>query len=194
MIAIIQYNAGNVLSVQHALNRLGVASIITNNPAEIKAADKVIFPGVGHAATAMENLQQHQLISVLTALQQPVLGICLGMQLLCAHSEEGNTRCLGIFNQTVQLFQSKVLKVPHVGWNVIENCTSNLFTNIPAKACVYSVHSYFVESGEHTIATSNYIHQFSAAINKNNFYGVQFHPEKSGDIGEEILKNFITLT
>jgi imidazole glycerol-phosphate synthase subunit HisH len=193
MVAIIQYNDGNVQSVQYALHRLGVDAIITNDASIITSADKVIFPGVGHAAAAMECLQQLQLINLLTNLKQPVLGICLGMQLMCTYSNEGNTNCLGIFNQSVKLFNTNTLKVPHVGWNSITNYQSILFNNIPNNAFVYSVHSYYVSIGIHTIATTNYANTFSAALQKNNFYGVQFHPEKSGDIGEKILKNFISL-
>jgi imidazole glycerol-phosphate synthase subunit HisH len=196
MIAIIKYNAGNVQSVQYALQRLGVESIVTDDAAMIRNADKVIFPGVGHAAPAMQYLRDKQLDKLIVSLQQPVLGICLGLQLMCNHSEEGDTQCLGIFNEAVKLFfpsQDQHLKVPHVGWNSIHDFKTTLFDDLKENDFVYSVHSYYAALGNETVATTNYIHPFSAALQKNNFYAVQFHPEKSGTVGETILKNFISL-
>ncbi len=193
MVAIIQYNAGNVQSVQYALQRLGVESLVTDDETLIKSAEKVIFPGVGHAAPAMKYLRERALDKLILSLQQPVLGICLGLQLMCNHSEEGDTDCLGIFNEQVKLFQSPVLKVPQVGWNNIYNYQSVLFNGLPGNDFVYSVHSYYAALGNDTIATTDYIIPYSAALAKNNFYAVQFHPEKSGLVGETILKNFINI-
>ncbi len=192
-IVIIKYNAGNVQSVLFALERIGVTAQLSDDIEIISKADKVIFPGVGEAGSAMNYLKEKNLDKVIKELKQPVLGICLGMQLLCQHSEESNTKCLGIFNEKVKLFPSdKNLKVPHVGWNTIYDLKSQLYKNCNEEY-VYYVHSYYVEVGEHTIATTNYILPFSASIHKNNFYACQFHPEKSGSIGETILKNFIAL-
>lgn len=193
MIAIVEYNAGNVQSVQFALQRLGVEAIITGNEEEIKRADKVIFPGVGHAQTAMDYLRAHDLDKVVGSLTQPVLGICLGMQLLCKSSEEGNTTCIGIFDATVKRFESATEKIPQVGWNNIYDYKSLLFDGLEPKAFVYSVHSYYVPVSNDTVAETNYIYPYSAALQKDNFYAVQFHPEKSGRVGETILKNFISL-
>ncbi len=190
---IIKYNAGNVQSVFFALERIGINAQLSDNAEIISKADKVIFPGVGEAGSAMNYLKEKNLDKVIKELKQPVLGICLGMQLLCQHSEESNTECLGIFNEKVKLFPSdKNLKVPHVGWNTIYDLQSPLYKNCKEEY-VYYVHSYYVEVGEHTIAKTNYILPFSASIHKNNFYACQFHPEKSGSIGETILKNFIAL-
>ncbi|MEZ5106304.1 MAG: imidazole glycerol phosphate synthase subunit HisH [Draconibacterium sp.] len=197
-IVIIKYNAGNIESVNNALNRLGVNAEITADPEQIKNADKVIFPGVGEASTTMKYLREHQLDQLIVSLKQPVLGICLGLQLMCSHSEEGDTRCLGIFDEKVKRFLPKkgeefVTKVPHMGWNSLTNLKSSLFSTKIENQYVYFVHSYYAGLGEHTIATSNYIVPFSAALQKDNFYATQFHPEKSGTIGAEILKNFLNL-
>jgi imidazole glycerol-phosphate synthase subunit HisH len=204
-VAIIKYNAGNVQSVQYALQRLGVTSIVTDNENEIRNASKVIFPGVGHAAAAMQYLRERELDKIIVSLQQPVLGICLGLQLLCSHSEEGDTTCLGIFDTTVKLFDAVLvpsslhniavkLKVPQMGWNNIYNLQSVLFNGLTQQPFIYNVHSYYAALSAQTIATTNYILPYSAALQKDNFYAVQFHPEKSGVVGEQILKNFITLS
>ncbi|MCW3091335.1 MAG: hisH [Ferruginibacter sp.] len=196
MIVIIKYNAGNVQSVQYALQRLGVDSIVTDDIAEIQKADKVIFPGVGHAAPAMQYLREKELDKLIISLQQPVLGICLGLQLMCMHSEEGDTSCLGIFNEAVKLFPTLAgenLKIPQIGWNNIYDYKSVLFDGLGDNAFVYTVHSYFAAQGNETTATTDYIIPYSAALEKGNFYAVQFHPEKSGTIGEIILQNFINL-
>jgi glutamine amidotransferase len=192
MIAIVKYNAGNVQSVQYALNRIGVESIVTDNAAAIINADKVIFPGVGNAASAMQYLKERELDKLLVALQQPVLGICLGLQLLCSHSEEGDTDCLGVFDTTVKLFPQRNLKVPHVGWNNIA-VDNTLFEGLQKNTFVYYVHSYYAAVSAQTIATTEYILPFAAALRKDNFYAVQFHPERSGEAGETILKNFINI-
>jgi len=196
LVAIIKYNSGNVQSVQYALQRLGVTSVVTDDESVIRKAKKVIFPGVGHAAPAMQYLRYKELDKLIVSLQQPVLGICLGQQLMCNHSEEGNTDCLGIFNEEVKLFippVGKVFKVPHVGWNSIYNLKSILFEGLTENDFVYSVHSYYTALGKDTAATTDYIVPFSASLQKDNFYAVQFHPEKSGLVGETILKNFINL-
>lgn len=191
-VAIIKYNAGNVKSVAFALERIGVSSIVTNKPADLYDADKVIFPGVGEASSAMRYLKAQGLDKVICGLKQPILGICLGMQLLCEYSEEGGTSGLGLFKQSVKRFSSD-LKVPQIGWNSISGLSSPLFKNVAENEYVYFVNSYFVEQSDATIATTNYGGNFSAGIQKNNFYGLQFHPEKSGPVGEKILKNFIEL-
>ncbi len=193
MVTIIKYNAGNVQSVQYALQRIGVDSVVTDDFEVIRNADKVIFPGVGHAQSAMQYLREKKLDTLIISLQQPVLGICLGLQLMCKYSEEGDTTCLNIFDTEVKLFSSPVLKVPQIGWNNIYNYKSVLFDGLPEQAFVYTVHSYYAALSKETTATTDYILSFSAALQKNNFYAVQFHPEKSGVIGETILKNFIQI-
>lgn len=192
MIAIIKYNAGNIQSVQNALKRLGYESIITADKTKILAADKVIFPGVGEASSAMEYLKARELDIVINSITQPFLGICLGLQLMCKSTEERSTRCLGIFDTEVKLFPPEE-KVPHIGWNSFEKLKGDLFKNINAANDVYYVHSYYAEECDNTVATCNYIKPFSAALQKNNFYATQFHPEKSARVGEQILKNFLEL-
>ena len=191
-IAIIDYGAGNVQSVLFALERLGFEGIVTNDWNTIKAADKVIFPGVGEASSAMKMLADSGLDILIPTLKQPVLGICLGMQLMCKHSEEGNTNGLGIFDVNVVKFSNEV-KVPQMGWNTIYNLKSPLFTGIKENEFMYLVHSYYAQLSENTIATTNYEHEYSTALQSDNFFGVQFHPEKSGIFGEQILKNFLNL-
>ncbi len=191
-IVIIKYNAGNIFSVDCALRRLGVKAEITDDPHKIKNADKIIFPGVGEASTTMQYLRQHGLDQLIRNLQQPVLGICIGMQLMCRHSEEGDTPCLHIFDEHVIRFEPSIgIKVPHMGWNCLRNMDSPLFDGLPDNPYVYFVHSYHVATGLHSIATSEHPHTFTAALHYNNFYAVQFHPEKSGEVGEIILKNFL---
>ena len=191
-VVIIKYNAGNIFSVDYALRRIGFHAEITDNHDRIKDADRVIFPGVGEASTTMQYLQQHGLDTVICNLKQPVLGICIGMQLMCRHSEEGNTACLGIFNENVKRFRSSPgIKVPHIGWNSLQNINSPLFNGLPDNPFVYFVHSYYVETGAYTVAASSHPEPFSAALQRDNFYALQFHPEKSGRIGEKVLKNFI---
>ena len=192
-VAIIKYNAGNVQSVQYALQRIGVESIVTDDEKEIRHAAKVIFPGVGHANAAMQYLRERGLDEIIISLQQPVLGICLGLQLLCKHSEEGDTKCLGIFDTEVKLFASTDFKVPQMGWNNIYDLKSVLFQGLAQESFVYNVHSYYAAMSAQTIATTDYILPYSAALQKDNFYAVQFHPEKSGKVGEIILKNFISM-
>ena len=197
MVVIIKYNAGNVQSVQYALQRIGVDSIVTDDKATIQSADKVIFPGVGHANAAMKYLRERQLDQLILSLKQPVLGICLGLQLMCKYSEEGNTECLGIFNEQVKLFSTSltaVHKIPQIGWNNIYDYHSKLFTGINDNEFVYTVHSYYAALGAATIATTDFIIPYSAALEKDNFYAVQFHPEKSGKVGEQILENFINIS
>lgn len=194
-VVIIKYNAGNICSVDYALKRLGVDAEISADPAVIRSADKVIFPGVGEAETTMEHLKATGLDKLIKELKQPVLGICLGMQLMCSHSEEGNADCLGIFDVDVKRFVPKRHedKVPHMGWNTIAQTNSALFNGFDKDEYVYFVHSYYVPVNEHTAAVTDYIHPFSAALHKDNFYATQFHPEKSGGVGERILKNFLAL-
>jgi glutamine amidotransferase len=225
-LAIIKYNAGNIQSVLYALERIGMQAVVTDNHEEIKSADKVIFPGVGEASSAMRYLKERSLDKLIKHLKQPVLGICLGMQLMCKYSEENDTDCLGIFNEEVKLFRpvnvnrkktkeeqliqqlneilvveenheeeetDSKLKVPQIGWNNIYNLKTDLFKNVAENSYCYFVHSYYASLGEHTIATTDYVQPYSSALHKNNFYGVQFHPEKSATVGEQILKNFLEL-
>lgn len=194
-VAIIKYNAGNIYSVYYALKRLGITPTITADPECLSKADRVIFPGVGEAFTTMAYLQGHGLDQVILGLRQPVLGICLGMQLMCERSEEGDADCLGIFPTTVKRFipTRHEDKVPHMGWNTLENVQAPLFNAQTEGAFVYFVHSYYVPLNPYTAATTHYIHPFSAALHKDNFYATQFHPEKSGSIGETILRNFLEI-
>ena len=194
-ITIVQYNAGNIQSVLYALERLGVTATVTDDPAMIQAADKVIFPGVGEASTAMAYLKARNLDQLIVALKQPVLGICLGMQLMCKHSEENNTTCLGIFDEQVLAFiaTENTTKVPQIGWNTITNLKTELFNDVPENSFTYFVHGFYAGIGDNTIATSDYIQPYSSALQKNNFYGVQFHPEKSAMVGEQIIQNFLAL-
>ncbi|MFK7832069.1 MAG: imidazole glycerol phosphate synthase subunit HisH [Winogradskyella sp.] len=192
MIAIIKYNAGNIRSVQNALNRLGYESIITDDKTEILNADKVIFPGVGEASSAMTYLKEKGLDKVILSIEKPILGICLGLQLMCDYSEEGDTKCLGIFNTQVKKFPP-IEKVPHIGWNSFSEIKGELFKNIKIDNDMYYVHSYYAERNEQTIATCNYIHPFASAMHNDNFYATQFHPEKSADVGTQLLKNFLEL-
>ena len=192
---IIQYNAGNIQSVLYALERIGMTAVVTDDPALIQTADKVIFPGVGEASTAMQYLKQRNLDKLIPQLKQPVLGICLGMQLMCSHSEENDTPCLGIFEEQVKKFSTAVpaLKIPQMGWNTICDLKTDLFTSVPENSFAYFVHGYYAAIGVNTIAKTDYIQTYSAALQKNNFYGVQFHPEKSALVGEQIIKNFIAI-
>ena len=191
-IVIINYGAGNIQSIMFAIERLGYKAVLSNNPDEIKSADKVIFPGVGEASYAMKMLQESGLDTLIPTLKQPVLGICLGMQLMCQSSEEGNTKGLGIFDVDVIKFSSKV-KVPQMGWNTIYNLKSDLFKGIAENEYMYLVHSFYAPLCQETIATTNYELEYSSALEKDNFFGTQFHPEKSGDVGEKILENFLKL-
>lgn len=192
-VAIVKYNAGNVQSVLYALARLGIEAELTDDPVRLQAADKVIFPGVGEASSAMRYLRGRGLDTILTSLTQPFLGICLGMQLMANHSEEGNTTCLGVFDHEVKLFPASVGKVPHMGWNLLVEQEGPLLQNLPADPYVYFVHSYYVEPGESTIATCDYGMPFSAVMQKENYYATQFHPEKSGVVGAKILENFLAI-
>lgn len=192
MIAIIKYNAGNIRSVQNALARLGYSSTITDDPEKIRKADKVIFPGVGEANSAMQYLKEKELDKLIRSLTQPVLGICLGLQLMCKFTEEGNTKCLGIFPNQVIRFKGNAI-IPHMGWNDFVSNTGVLLNKVDPKSNVYFVHGYFAEPGDYTTAICDYIQPFSAALEKDNFYATQFHPEKSADVGSTILKNFLQL-
>lgn len=194
-IVLIKYNAGNIQSVLYALERLGVAAEVTDDPEKIKAADKVIFPGVGEASSAMRSLQEQGLDKVIKELQQPVLGICVGMQLLCAHSEENNVGCLDIVPVPVKKFAggAEKLKIPQMGWNTIYDLKTPLFQNVPDDSFIYNVHSYYAEDSAYTIARCDYGVTYAAAVQKGNFYGVQFHTEKSAATGEQVLKNFLCI-
>lgn len=195
-IAIIKYNAGNIQSVLFALERIGYTATVTDEPALIHSADKVIFPGVGEASSAMKYLRQRKLDELIISLQQPVLGICLGMQLLCEHSTENDTTCLGVFDKVeVKQFspENKNLKVPQIGWNTITDLKTDLLQQVKENSYCYFVHGYYAAISPYTIATTNYVAPYSSALHKNNFYGVQFHPEKSAEVGEQILKNFLNL-
>ncbi len=197
-IVIIKYNAGNIRSVDFALQRLGVSALITADPDEIRSADRVIFPGVGEASTTMSYLKHHKLDTLICDLRQPVLGVCLGLQLMCAYSEEGDTACLGIFPEKVKKFVPKpeettLFKVPHMGWNSVSGLRTPLFNNISEEDYFYFVHSFYATTGAGTAATCNYLVPFSAALQRDNYYATQFHPEKSGKTGAKILENFINL-
>ncbi|RAJ87641.1 glutamine amidotransferase [Chitinophaga dinghuensis] len=193
---IVKYNAGNIRSVQFALERIGVNGIVTDDETEIRSADKVIFPGVGEASTAMQYLKERKLDQVIKNLKQPVLGICLGMQLMCSHSEENDTPCMGIFETPVKKFTSPVenlLKIPQIGWNNITNLHSVLFEHVPENSYMYFVHSYYAALGADTVAITNYVINYSSALQKDNFYAVQFHPEKSAEAGARIIENFLNI-
>lgn len=191
-VVIIKYNAGNIRSVLFALERIGVEAVVTDNHDEIRSADRVIFPGVGEASSAMNYLKEKGLDELICSLTQPVLGICLGMQLMCSHSEENDTPCLGIFDEKVKRFPDTAgFKIPQIGWNNIFGLKTQLFSGVSENAYMYFVHGYYVESCENAIAKTDYIAEYSSALHKNNFYAVQFHPEKSGEVGQKILENFI---
>ena len=194
-VAIVKYNAGNIYSVVNALRRMGIEPLLTDDAELLKKADKVLFPGQGHAGEAMDYLRARRLDEVIRDLKQPVFGICVGQQLLCKHSEEGDTDCIGIFDAEVKRFQPKRHedKVPCMGWNYLENFVNPIFKGLGEKPYVYFVHSYYVPVCEETIATADYILPYSASMHKDNFYACQFHPEKSGKVGERILKNFLDL-
>ena len=191
-LAIVKYNAGNIQSVLYALERIGMEALVTDDQAELQSADKVIFPGVGEASSAMAYLKERNLDKLLKNLQQPVLGICLGMQLMCLHSEENDTPCLGIFDTQVKKFTGE-LKIPQIGWNKVAQTTRPLFNNLAGEPYCYFVHSYYAELCRETAGITEYGTRFSSALQKNNFYGVQFHPEKSAEVGEQLLRNFISL-
>lgn len=193
MIAVVKYNAGNIRSVMNALHRLGADATVTDNPSWLREADKVIFPGVGEASSAMRYLRERGLDEVLKNLNQPFLGICLGLQLMCKHSEEGDTECLGIFSENVKRFPTAEEKVPHMGWNNCNELKGPLFNGISTDDDFYFVHSYYAELGSQTTARCDYILPFSAALRKDNFHAVQFHPEKSADVGQQLIKNFLEL-
>jgi glutamine amidotransferase len=192
-VAIVKYNAGNIYSVDYGLKRLGIEPVITADPETLRRADRVIFPGQGEAGTTMQYLRRHGLDRVICDLKQPVLGICIGMQLLCKHSEEGDTDCLGVFDAPVVKFRPERHedKVPHMGWNSLHNLKSDLYNDLSEGDFVYFVHSFCVPLNDCTIATTDYIQPFSASLQKDNFFATQFHPEKSGKIGEKILENFL---
>ena len=196
-LVIIKYNAGNIQSVLCALNRIGISAIVTDDKEEIASADKIIFPGVGEASTAMQYLKERSLDTFIKELKQPFLGICLGMQLMCSYSEENNTDCLGVFDEKVKLFKDEEvgsrLKVPQIGWNNIYQLKTPLFNNIKEDSYCYFVHSYYASLGADTIAATDYVQPYSSALHKDNFYGVQFHAEKSATVGEQIVRNFIQL-
>ena len=191
---IIKYNAGNIQSVLYALERIGVAAEVTDNIEKIRSADKVIFPGVGEASSAMRSLKENKLDELIKELKQPVLGICVGMQLLCTHSEENDTDCLGVVPVQVKRFPANPeIKIPQIGWNNIYQLKTRLFENIEENSFIYNVHSYYAEDSAYTIATCYYGVDYAAAVQKDNFYGLQFHTEKSAEVGEQILKNFLAL-
>ena len=191
---IIKYNAGNIQSVLYALERIGASAEVTDDIERIRGADKVIFPGVGEASSAMNSLRENRLDDLIKDLKQPVLGICVGMQLLCKHSEENDTDCLGVIPVQVKRFPANPgIKVPQIGWNNIYQLKTLLFKDIDENSFIYNVHSYYAEDSEYTIASCNYGVEYAAAVQKNNFYGLQFHTEKSADVGEKILRNFLTL-
>lgn len=195
-LVIIKYNAGNIRSVLFALERIGVQAVVTDNPDQIRQADKVIFPGVGEASSAMRYLKERGLDQLIIGLKQPVLGICLGMQLMCRYSEENDTPCLGIFEESVKRFApspDQSIKIPQMGWNKIYGLKSKLFHQVPEHSYCYFVHGFYADLGEHTISSTDYVTPYSSALARDNFYGVQFHPEKSAEVGELILKNFIAL-
>ena len=194
-LSIIQYNAGNIQSVLYALERLGVTATVTDDPAFIQFSDKVIFPGVGEASTAMAYLKERNLDQLIVSLKQPVLGICLGMQLMCKHSAENDTNCLGIFEEQVLAFKATeiVQKVPQMGWNNIMHLKTDLFNGVLENSFAYFVHGYYAGLGNNTISTTDYIQPYSSGLHKDNFYGVQFHPEKSAEVGEQIIQNFLAL-
>jgi len=195
-LAIVKYNAGNIQSVLYALERIGVSGFVTDDHEIIKGSDKVIFPGVGEASSAMRYLEEKGLDKLIRNLDQPVLGICLGMQLMCNYSEENDTKCLGIFNEGVKRFTQPpngAFKTPQIGWNNIYELKNELFRDIGENSYCYFVHGYYAALGEHTIATTDYVLPYSSALNKDNFYGVQFHPEKSAEVGEQILRNFLNI-
>jgi len=193
-VVIIKYNAGNIRSVLFALERIGVTAIVTDDHEEIRSADRVIFPGVGEASSAMKYLAERGLDKLICSLTQPVLGICLGMQLMCSHSEENDTKCLGIFAEKVRKFpDTPGFKIPQIGWNNIFQLKSSLFNDIPENSYMYFVHSYYVEMCDDATAVTDYIVQYSSAIRKDNFWVVQYYPEKSGDTGQKILENFIRM-
>lgn len=191
---IIKYNAGNIQSVLYALERIGASAEVTDDIEKIRGADKVIFPGVGEASSAMNSLRENRLDELIRDLKQPVLGICVGMQLLCKHSEENDTDCLGVIPVQVKRFPTNAeIKVPQIGWNNIYQLKTALFKDIDENSFIYNVHSYYAEDSDYTIASCSYGVEYAAAVQKNNFYGLQFHTEKSADVGERILQNFLTL-
>jgi imidazole glycerol-phosphate synthase subunit HisH len=196
-LVIIKYNAGNIQSVLYALQRIGVEATVTDNIEAIQKADKVIFPGVGEASTAMSYLRERKLDILIKNLQQPVLGICLGLQLMCDYSEENDTKCIGIFDEQVKKFDPQQgkdrFKVPQIGWNNIYDLKTGLFKDVKENSYCYFVHGYYAALGEHTIATTDYVQPYSSGLHRDNFYGVQFHPEKSALTGEQIIKNFLSI-